>query len=112
MEKLPEYMVPAGYVFLRELPLTTNGKLDRQALPTPIVDREQGRKYIGPRTPTEEILCGIWTKILGLERIGVEDNFFELGGHSLLATQVMSQVWQVYGIDLQLQRLFEAPTVT
>src|SRR5229473_1215461 len=109
--RLPEYMVPSAFVFLERLPLTANGKLDRRALPKPGERPEQGREYVGPRTAVEEILCGIWAKVLGLERVGVEDNFFELGGHSLLATQAVSQVRKAFSVELELRRLFESPTV-
>src|SRR5216683_2242299 len=108
--RLPEYMVPSAFVFLERLPLTANGKLDRRALPKPGERPEQGREYVGPRTAVEEILCGIWAKVLGLERVGVEDNFFELGGHSLLATQAVSQAKQA-GLRFSLRELFEKQTV-
>ena len=90
--RLPEYMMPTAFVFLERMPLTPNGKLDRRALPAPDQGRpEQEQGYVGPRTPTEELLCGIWAKVLRLERVGVEDNFFALGGDSLLSIQVVAQ---------------------
>ncbi|HYR07983.1 MAG TPA: AMP-binding protein, partial [Longimicrobium sp.] len=107
---LPEYMVPGTFVVLDALPLTPNGKLDRKALPAPEYTAGADR-YVAPRTPTEEVLAGIWAEVLGLERVGVEESFFELGGHSLLATQVVSWVREAFGVELRLRALFETPTV-
>jgi amino acid adenylation domain-containing protein len=108
--KLPGYMVPSAFVILPKLPLTSNGKIDRKALPAPDTNQliAEG-EYLAPLTPTQEILTGIWQEILGLERVGIKDNFFELGGHSLIATRVVSQVRQVFKIDLPLRNLFEKP---
>ncbi|MEM7586643.1 MAG: amino acid adenylation domain-containing protein, partial [Acidobacteriota bacterium] len=109
---LPEYMVPSVAVELESLPLTTNGKLDRKALPTPEIDGTSAiREYRAPQTPTEEIVAGIWAEVLGVERVGLDDHFFELGGHSLLATQVVSRLRSAVEIEVPLRRLFEAPTV-
>jgi amino acid adenylation domain-containing protein len=107
---LPEYMVPAAFVFLDALPLTTNGKVDRRALPAPDLASARDR-YVAPRTPVEEVLAGIWAEVLKVERVGVEESFFELGGHSLLATRVVSRVREVFAIELPLRALFEGPTV-
>jgi amino acid adenylation domain-containing protein/non-ribosomal peptide synthase protein (TIGR01720 family) len=110
--KLPDYMVPAAFVLLPALPLTPNGKLDRRALPPPEQGRpELKRAYVAPRTPTEEVVAGLWAQVLGIEQVGVEDNFFELGGHSLLATQVLSRLRTAFQVELPLRALFEAPTV-
>ncbi|MCP4571771.1 MAG: amino acid adenylation domain-containing protein, partial [bacterium] len=108
-ERLPDYMVPAALVELGSLPLTPNGKVDRGALPAP----EWGKPHqeTALRTPEEEILAGIWTAVLGVERVGAHDNFFELGGHSLLATQVVSRIRETLRVELPLPKLFEAPTV-
>jgi amino acid adenylation domain-containing protein len=110
-QHLPDYMVPAAFVALPELPLTPNGKVDRRALPAPGPAGPDARECAAPRTPIEERLCGMWSGVLGVERVGVEDNFFELGGHSLLATRLVSQVREVFGVEVELRALFEAPTV-
>ena len=107
--RLPEYMVPSHFVGLESLPLTPNGKVDRQALPA--VEwrgAEQGQR---PRTTVEEVLTGIWSEVLQVERVGVEEDFFELGGHSLLATRVMVRVREALGVEVTLASLFEHRTV-
>lgn len=112
-QKLPEYMVPSTFVMLDTLPLTPSGKVNRRALPAPDLARpELDKSFIAPRTPTEEVLVGIWAQVLGVERVGIYDDFFELGGHSLLATQIISRMRQTFGVELPLRRLFETPTVT
>ncbi|HEU4558944.1 MAG TPA: amino acid adenylation domain-containing protein, partial [Longimicrobium sp.] len=107
---LPEYLLPSAFVFLDALPLTSNGKLDRKALPRPELGSAE-KTYVAPRTPVEEMLAGIWAEVLGLERVGVTESFFELGGHSLLATRVVSRVRAVVAIELPLRVLFDGPTV-
>ncbi|WP_447971454.1 amino acid adenylation domain-containing protein [Nitrospira sp. M1] len=109
--RLPEYMVPRQWVELDTLPLTPNGKVDRQALPDPDRTYQITQQYMAPRTPTEELLAGIWADLLKVERIGIHDNFFDLGGHSLLATQVMARLRTVCGVEVPLRTLFEFPTV-
>jgi len=111
-ERLPFYMVPTAFVMLASLPLTANGKVDRQALPDPDETRpEIEESYVAPRTASEEALTKIWGEILGLEQVGVFDNFFELGGHSLLATRVASRVREEFQVELPLRTLFEQPTI-
>lgn len=111
-EALPEYMVPPAFVFLDALPLTPNGKVDRKALPAPEHDRGAVTSdFIEPASPTEQQLTAIWSKVLGVERIGANDNFFELGGHSLLAIQVLSRVREKFNVEPPLNILFDAPTI-
>ncbi|MEM7356698.1 MAG: condensation domain-containing protein, partial [Acidobacteriota bacterium] len=108
-DKLPEHMVPSAFLFLDALPLTPNGKVERQALPAPRWQAESD--YVAPRTPLEELVAGVWSQVLDLDRVGAHDSFFELGGHSLLATQVVSRLRESLGVELPLRRLFDAPTV-
>jgi amino acid adenylation domain-containing protein len=111
-EHLPDYMIPAAFVMLDELPLTINGKVDRRALPAPEeTDSEQRQGFKAPTTAIEEMMAGIWGEVLGKRQVGVDDSFFELGGHSLLATQVLSRVRDVFKVELPLVELFERPTV-
>jgi acyl carrier protein len=92
------------------LPLTTNGKIDRRALPAP-EGRPEGLAFIPPQTPTEEALASIWAQILKLDRVGSADNFFELGGHSLLAMRAIVGIRDAFSIEFPLRSLFEAPTL-
>ena len=110
--KLPEYMIPTGFVFLDRLPLTAHGKVDRPALARIRQNlKVAGSEFVGPRDTTEEVLSRIWAGLLAAEKIGVFDNFFDLGGHSLLAGRVLARVAEAFGVSLPLRALFEAPTV-
>src|SRR4029077_4580476 len=110
--KLPEYMVPSAFMVLDSLPLTSNGKVDRKALPSP--DRDSAdleRLYIGPRNASEQAIADIWVEILGVKRIGVHDNFFDRGGHSLKATQIVSRLRKMFRSEIPLRYMFEFPTI-
>jgi len=109
-EQLPDVMVPAAIVLLAKIPLTANGKVDRQALPEP--EAIETREYVAPTTPAEEGVARIWTEVLRRDRIGTDENFFDLGGHSLLATLVISRVREHFQIELPIRTLFENPTIT
>jgi acyl-CoA synthetase (AMP-forming)/AMP-acid ligase II/aryl carrier-like protein len=107
---LPEYMVPAAYVQLPVFPLTTNGKLDRKALPAPAADAYFARPYEAPLGEPEHLLARIWADVLKLELVGRHDNFFELGGHSLLAITTIERAKRA-GLQIDMQMLFAAPTL-
>lgn len=109
---LPDYMVPSSYVFLDSLPLTTNGKVDRKALPEPEAIRPNLEEtFVAPTGAVESALAEIWAQVLGLERVGVHDNFFDLGGHSLLLMQLHGKLKEKFQNDISLVELFEHSTV-
>jgi len=110
-QRLPDYMLPAAFVFLDHLPLTPNGKVDRRALPAPDREALAEAAPTGARTPTEEVLAELWARVLKAPRVGLHDSFFDLGGHSLLATQLIARVRETFGVDVSLRALFEQPTV-
>ncbi|NMZ08064.1 non-ribosomal peptide synthase/polyketide synthase [Pseudomonas proteolytica] len=109
-ENLPAYMVPAHLLFLDQIPLTPNGKLDRKALPTAEAVQSQ-RAFVAPQTPLQQQMADIWQQVLELERVGLDDNFFELGGHSLLVVRVVSRAQLELGMQLTPQQLFQFPTL-
>jgi amino acid adenylation domain-containing protein len=111
-EVLPDYMVPASFVVLPELPHTSNGKVDYAALPEPDWGAPPDQVPVAPRTPEESRLAAMITELLELPRqVGVSDNFFALGGHSLTATRLMARIRTVYGVDLTIRTFFSDPTV-
>ncbi|MAE63391.1 MAG: non-ribosomal peptide synthetase [Phycisphaeraceae bacterium] len=112
-DQVPDYMIPAVFVPLDELPLTIHGKLKRGALPPPPEGtRQLERPYQAPRTPLQSQLAEIWREVLGVERIGIEDNFFELGGHSILATRLVARMRRAFpSAELPLRLIFERPTI-
>ncbi|MFG2132154.1 amino acid adenylation domain-containing protein [Streptomyces sp. NPDC048751] len=107
--RLPDYMVPAAFVFLPDLPVNQNGKVDRNALPTPDFGPADGGR--GPRDPREELLCTLLAELLKLDRVGIDDNFFELGGDSIISIQLTSRIRSVFGVELSNRAVFQAPTV-
>ncbi|MER7892982.1 amino acid adenylation domain-containing protein [Micromonospora sp. NPDC094482] len=112
-ETLPEYMVPAAFVTLDALPLSPNGKLDRKALPAPVVTREASVALVEPRDDTERLLAGIWSEVLGVPTLGIDDDFFDLGGHSMLATQVVAKIRKAEhgGREVGVMDLFQQRTI-
>jgi amino acid adenylation domain-containing protein len=108
-KSLPEYMVPAHFVFLDELPLTANGKVDRKALPVP----EKANTGAGgpPRTETEKSVAAIWTELLNVEGVGIEDDFFDLGGQSMTAVGLVARLRAAFDLNIELAMLFERPTI-
>src|SRR2546421_1738409 len=108
-QSLPDYMVPSAFVMLQDLPLTPNGKLDRKALPAPELGSSSIRR--APRTPQEEILCGLFAEVLGLDRVGIDDNFFELGGDSIVSIQLVSRARKA-GLVITPRAVFQHQTVT
>src|SRR5215213_6974498 len=111
-EKLPDYMVPSAFILLNELPLDPNGKIDRRALPAPErAQPELEEGFVSPRTPTEELLAGVWAELLGMEQVGIHENFFDLGGHSLLVTQVVSRIRNLFQTEISFRVFFQNATI-
>jgi acyl carrier protein len=107
--RLPEYMVPTTFVKLDSLPLTANGKLDREALPEP--DFDQASASRAPETALQRALCGIFSSVLEVPEVGIDDSFFDLGGQSLQAMRLLNRIRTEIGVDLLVNALFDAPTV-
>lgn len=111
-EQFPDYFIPSAFVSLSAFPLTSNGKIDRDALPSPGRERpELANPYIAPRNLLERQIAELWSRVLGIPQIGVRDSFFDLGGHSLLATQLIFKLRDELGIEIPLRVLFETPTI-
>jgi amino acid adenylation domain-containing protein len=108
--QLPNYMEPAAFVWTKTLPLGTNGKIDRSALPPPEFENASG-EFVAPRTPVEEALSRIISNVLKLPRVSIHDDFFHLGAHSLLGAQIIAKVRNAFGTELKLLDVFDAPTV-
>jgi amino acid adenylation domain-containing protein/non-ribosomal peptide synthase protein (TIGR01720 family) len=110
--KLPEYMLPAAYIFLDKMPLTATGKIDRQALPAPDADRPELQKdYTAPQTKLEKFLYQMWRDILGIEKIGIHDNFFELGGNSIQGATFVNRLQDELGEYVYIVAIYDAPTI-
>jgi amino acid adenylation domain-containing protein len=110
--KLPDYMVPSAFVFLDSVPLTPNGKVDHNLLPSHERCRPDLKEiYVAPRNSTENKIATIWREALGIDKIGIYDNFFDFGGHSLLALKILKQLGEFYKLDFKTRWLFESPTV-
>ena len=111
--ELPEYMIPTVFMILENIPLTPNGKIDRKALPVPDVEiKAESANFEEPHNPLESLLAGIWSEVLGIDKIGIHDNFFELGGHSLLGIRMMGAIEQKTGVKLDYPTLFRASTIS
>jgi acyl carrier protein len=108
---LPTYMVPSTFVALDELPLTSNGKLNRSALPIPDLTLSRANSYAPPEGPIEAELAQIWASLLGVDRVGREDDFFALGGHSLLSISLITRVQEAFAIQLRAIAIFRHPTI-
>src|SRR5205085_4851247 len=110
-ERLPEYMIPSAFVWIEEMPLTPNGKVDRKALLAIKVEGgARASEYEGARNEVEELLARVWQEALGLERVGIHDNFFELGGDSILSIQIVGKAKRA-GLSLQVQQIFQYQTI-
>jgi len=106
-QKLPNYMIPAIWIELDSMPLTSNGKIDKKALPLPDLEERFKDQYVAPSNETEQKLVEIWQNLLKLERIGIKDNFFETGGHSILAIRAVSAINKEFSINISVKAIFE-----
>ncbi len=111
-DQLPDYMVPSVVVLLRELPVTTNGKVDRDSLPVPEDVMSQDKEYVAPQTEIERAIAAIWTDLFRIDKIGLNDNFFDLGGNSLLIAKANNRLNTTLGRDISMIDMFKFPTVS
>lgn len=112
--RLADYMVPRGFVFLKQMPLTSTGKVDRNALPVDLLDTVElhgAEEWVAPRDEVEESLAQMWTKLLNVPKIGIHDDFYRMGGHSLMATRVLSQIRDRWGVEVPVRAFLRARTV-
>src|SRR5215472_5088605 len=100
--KVPDWMVPSAILLIAQMPMTTNGKVDRKALPAPTASLTADERFVAPYTFVQELLASIWIQVLKLEKVGIHDNFFESGGHSLNATQVISRARNIFHVELHV----------
>jgi acyl carrier protein len=110
-DQLPHYMIPSSFVLMERMPLTTNGKIDRQALPSAIQPAAANRSFEAPRTETERALAAIWSELLQAPNISVNDDFFDLGGQSLMAIRAVARIRDAFDVDISLRNVFEQPTL-
>jgi acyl carrier protein len=112
-QTLPEYMIPADFIFIDELPLSPNGKVDRQALLRlkPLISHPESSSVRTVGNPVEEVLRDVWADILHLEQVGLYDNFYKLGGDSLAAIRILSNIQEIFNVNVTLRSLLEVTTV-
>jgi len=110
-ERMPEYMIPASWTLLKQMPLTSNGKINRRALPIPQAVGDEFDEGSAPRTDLELGLASIWEELLQIDRVGVRDNFFELGGHSMASLRLIAKVAESFGVQLSAAAVFQYPTL-
>jgi hypothetical protein len=109
--RIPDYMIPQWWVHLDNLPINTNGKVDKKALPDTDFETQLLNKYVAPQTETQIQLVNLWQELMGLEKVGIHDNFFEIGGHSLLAMRLIAAINQQMPVELGIKIIFTYPSI-
>jgi iturin family lipopeptide synthetase A len=110
--RLPQYMIPAFFIQLDSMPITTNGKINKKALPDPLSsDRFRSGEYLAPQSDVQQRIAYIWQRVFSMEKVGIRDNFFEIGGHSLKATQIILELFKEFGVNVPLDDVFLHPTI-